>query len=64
MLGCGCLHELRPCSVFICSDLFLVNETRNGYAVGLGEQTNAAVYFYSMLLQSALQKHPSEPRVR
>lgn len=57
MLGSGCLHELNPCSLFICSHLFLVTEARNGCVVGLGVSTNAGGYFYSVFLQSALRKH-------
>lgn len=41
MLGSGSLRELNPCSLFICSHLFLVTEARNGCVVGLGVSTNA-----------------------
>lgn len=55
------MDELNPCSLFICSYLFLVTEARNGCLVGLGVSTNAAGYFYSVLLQSALRKQALNP---
>lgn len=50
LVGSGCLHELSPCSLFICCHLFLVTEARNGCVVGLGVSTSARGYFNSVLL--------------
>lgn len=60
--GSGFHAECRPCSIFICLDIFLVTGARNGYVVGLGVSTNAGVYFHSVLLQSTLHKQLLNPR--